>query len=148
MKTDFSASGNRFLTFSQTAVNWAYDICLTNEHLQNELCHIKKVFHEQNQYLFWEVNKVFCETKRSNHQQLQEQHQQQLPTNSSHEEVPNSKKRFLLLPYKGKRADSIIKSMKTTVHKLVPENVSTQIAHTGRKLNTCFQIKDKSKFDY
>ena len=86
----------------RTLVRRAYDICSTNEDLQNELCHIKKVFHEQNQYPFWAINKVFCEIKRSNHQHLHEQHQQQSPTNSSHEEVPNSKKHFLLLPYKGK----------------------------------------------
>ena len=65
----------------RTLVRRAYDICSTNEHLQNELSHINKVFHEQNQYPFWVINKVFCEIKRSNHQQLQEQHQQQLPTN-------------------------------------------------------------------
>ena len=67
----------------RTLVRRAYDICSTNEDLQNELNHIKKVFHEQNQYQFWATNKVFCEIKRSNHQQLHEQHQQQLPTNSS-----------------------------------------------------------------
>ena len=55
---------------------------------------------------------IVGEIKRSNHQQLQEQHQQPLPTNSSHEEVPSSKKHSLLLLYKGKRADNIIKSMK------------------------------------
>ena len=51
-------------------VKRVYDICSTNEHLQNELCHIKKLFHEQNQYPFWETNKVFCEIKRGYHQQL------------------------------------------------------------------------------
>ena len=50
--------------------------------------------------------------------------------------------------YKGKRADNIIKSMKKTLHKLLPETVKTQTAYTGRKLRTCFQSKDKSKFDY
>ena len=48
-------------------VRKAYDICLTNEHLQKELSHIKKVFHEQNQYPFWAINKVFGEIKQSSH---------------------------------------------------------------------------------
>ena len=87
----------------RTLVRKAYDICLKNEDL------------------------VFCEIKRSNHQQLHEQHQQRLRTNSSHEEAPNRKKHFLLLLYKEKRADNIIKSMKKTVHKLLPETVNTQI---------------------
>ena len=34
-----------------------------------------------------------------------------------------------------------------TVLKLLPETVNTQIIYTRRKLSTCFQIKDKSKFD-
>ena len=123
----------------RTLVGRAYDICSTNEDLQNELCHIKKVFHEQNKYPFWAINKVFCKIKRSNHQHLHEQHQQQSPTNSSQEEVPNSKKHFLLLPYQGKRADNIIKSMKKTVHKLLPETVNTQITYTRRKLSTYFK---------
>ena len=67
-----------------TLVRRAHGIFSTNEHLQNELCYIKKAFHEQNQYPFWVINKVFCEIKRRDHQQLQ-QKQQQLPTNSSYE---------------------------------------------------------------
>ena len=54
------------------------------------------------QHPFWAI-KSLAKIKRSNHQQLQEQCQQQLPTNWSCGEVPNSKKHFLLLPYKGKR---------------------------------------------
>ena len=38
--------------------------------------------------------------------------------------------------------------MKKTIHKLLPEIVNAQVAYTGRKLSTCFQIKDKSKFDH
>ena len=81
--------------------------------------------------------------KQSNHQQLQEQHQQQLQ-NSSHEEVRNSKKHFLLLPYKGRRAENIIKSMKKTIHKLLPEHLNTQIAYTGRNSAPVFKLKIKA----
>ena len=132
----------------RTLVRRAYDICSTNEHLQNELCHIKEVFDEQNQCPFWVVNKIFCEIKQSSHRQPQEQHKQQLPTKSSHEEVLNSSKHFLLLPCKGKRAGNIIKSMKATIHKLLLETVYTQTVYIGRKLSTCFQIKGKNKFDH
>ena len=37
--------------------------------------------------------------------------------------------------------------MKKTVHKMLPKTVNTQIMYTGRKLSTCFQMKDQSKFD-
>ena len=36
--------------------------------------------------------------------------------------------------------------MKKTVHKMLPK--TAQIAYTSRKLSTCFQIEDKSKFDH
>ena len=84
----------------RTLVKRAYDTCSTNEHIEID-------FHEQNQCPFWTISKVFYKIKRSSHQQLQEQHQQELPTNSSNEGVSNSKKNFLLLPYKGKRIDNI-----------------------------------------
>ena len=48
----------------------------------------------------------------------------------------------MLLPYKGK-----IKRIKKAIHELLPETFNTQIAYTGRKLSTYFQIKDKNKFD-
>ena len=38
--------------------------------------------------------------------------------------------------------------MKATIHKLLPENLNTQTVYIGRKLSTCFQIKDKNKFDH
>lgn len=38
--------------------------------------------------------------------------------------------------------------MKNAFHKLPLETVHTQIAYTGRKISTCFQIKGKSKFDH
>ena len=88
-----------------------------------------------------------CEIKRSNHQQLQEQHQQQLATNVSHEEVPNSKngkKHFLLLAYEGKKADDRLKSMKKTVHESLLETNNTKKAYTGRKRSTCYEIKVKA----
>ena len=42
----------------------------------------------------------------------------------------------------------MIKSMKKTVHKLLPEILNTQIAYAGRKPSTYFQIKDNNKFDH
>ena len=56
----------------RTLVRRAYDICSPNENLQNELSHINKVFHEQNQYPFWAINNVLCKIKQSNNLQLQE----------------------------------------------------------------------------
>ena len=48
----------------RTLVRRAHHICSTNENLQNELSHIKKVFHEQNQYPFRAINNVFCKQEQ------------------------------------------------------------------------------------
>ena len=45
---------------------------------------------------------------------------------------------YSLLRYKGKMADNIIKSMKKTIHELLPETVSTHVTYTGKKLSICF----------
>ena len=111
----------------RTLAKRAYDICSINEHLQNELSHIKKNSQEQNQYPLWATNEVFCKIKWYNNQQLQEKHQ--LPTTSPHQELSNSKKYFLFLPHKRKKVDNIIKSMKKTVQKLLTESVNTQIGY-------------------
>ena len=43
----------------RTLARRAYDICSINEHLQNELSHIKKNSQEQNQYPLWATNEVY-----------------------------------------------------------------------------------------
>ena len=47
----------------RTLARRTHDICSINEHLQYELSHIKKNFQEQNQYLLWAINEVFCKIK-------------------------------------------------------------------------------------
>ena len=72
-------------------VRRAYDIFRQMNTYKMNYIALKRFFTEENQCRFWTIKKVFCEIKRSNHKQLQEQRQQQLPTNSSHKEVLNSK---------------------------------------------------------
>lgn len=36
--------------------------------------------------------------------------------------------------------------MKRSVQYLLPKTVQTQVTYTGRKLRTCFQVKDKCKY--
>ena len=55
-----------------------------------------------------------------------------------------SKKHFRLLRYKGKRADHIIKSMKKTVHKLLPETVNTQMRMQDENSVPVFKLKIKA----
>ena len=56
--------------------------------------------------------------------------------------------KLLLLPYHGKKADYVIKSMKKRLKKLFSKTFSTQIKFTNRKLGLCFHIKDETKFEH
>ena len=38
--------------------------------------------------------------------------------------------------------------MKRRISKLLPPEIKTQVAYTGKKLSTCFNVKDQSKFEH
>ena len=44
------------------------------------------------------------------------------------------------------KGEHLIKSMKRRISKLLPPEIKTQVAYTGKKLSTCF--KDQSKFEH
>ena len=52
---------------------------------------------------------------------------------------------YLILPYAGPKADSIIKTMKNSLKRVLPDNVKTRVTYSGQKLSTKLQIKDKTK---
>ena len=41
-----------------------------------------------------------------------------------------------------------MKSLKKQIRKLLPENVKAQVTYTGTKLDTCFNLKDQTKFEH
>ena len=56
------------------------------------------------------------------------------------------KNHSLLLPYKGEKREHLIKYLKRRILRLLPIEIKRQVAYTGRKLSTCFNIKEPSKF--
>ena len=62
--------------------------------------------------------------------------------------MQQKKHHFLLLPYKGKKGEHLIKSMKRRILKLLSPEFKTQAAYIGKKISTCFNVKDQSKFDH
>ena len=77
-----------------------------------------------------------------NFTKAKQQQQQQLTADAAR------KNHFLLLPYKGGKVEHLIKSMKRRISKLLPPENKTQVAYTGKKLSTCFNVKDQSKFEH
>ena len=127
----------------KTLTKRAYDVCSTQELLQKELNYIEKVFRVDNKYPNWVIKKVFQQAKQKQQQQQQQKHhQQQITVDAAGEN------HFLLLPYKGEKGEHLIKFMKRIISKLLPPEIKTQLAYTGKKLSTCFNVKDQSNFDH
>ena len=55
---------------------------------------------------------------------------------------------YYSIPCKGEKGEHFIKSTKRRTSKLLPPGIKTQLAYTGKKLSTCFNIKTQSKFEH
>ena len=55
---------------------------------------------------------------------------------------------LFLLPYQGEKGLHLTKSLKRNLKSLLPSTVKANIGFTGKKLSTCFQIKDQKKFEH
>ena len=53
-----------------------------------------------------------------------------------------------MLPYQGKHGSRLVRSLKRSITKLIPETTQLEFGFTGSKLRTHFQIKDKKKIEY
>ena len=110
---------------------------------KKEIDHLKKVFHEKNDYPKWIINQVLNE--------VEEKHKTSVNNVSEESQVSlvTVLKRYLLvLPYQGQKGNFIIKSMKKRLKTLLPDNVETDVAFQGNQLSSCFNIKDKTKFPH
>ena len=66
----------------------------------------------------------------------------------NNESVTLEKQPLLVLPYQDKKRDHILKLFKKGLREVLPNNVQPQIAFTGRKVGTSFQIKDKTEMKH
>ena len=119
----------------KTLVTRAFDICSTDEYLKEELEHIRKVFHHRNNYPLWVINKVIDDAEK-------------FPSANENDSSNNEKIHRLMLPYQGDKGSNLLKSMKRYASKLLPEHTKLGITLTGKKLNSCLSIKDKTKFEH
>ena len=55
-----------------------------------------------------------------------------------------SDRQKLYLPYQGKKAETVVKSLKKTLKAVIGPELETQIVYKSTKLSTLFNIKDKT----
>ena len=63
-------------------------------------------------------------------------------------EKHDDKKHRLIIPYQGEKGEQVIRSARTIVKRLLPSNRKVQVPFTGDKLSSCFNFKDKPKFEH
>ena len=103
--------------------------------MQEELEHIQTVFHHRNNYPLWVINKVINDAKK-------------VPSTNESDSSSNDKIHQLMLPYQEDKGSNLIKSMKRYVSKLLPEHTKLEIIFKGKKLNSYFSLKDKTRFEH
>ena len=114
----------------KTLVTRTFVICSTDEYLKEELEHIQTVFHHDNNYPLWVINKVIDDAKK-------------VPlTNENNSSSSYYKIYRLMLLYQGDKGSNLLKSMKRYVSKLLPKHTKLEIPFTGKKLNSCFLLND------
>ena len=63
-------------------------------------------------------------------------------------EAIEQKRHLLILPYQGDRGNALAKSLQKRLHILLPNYLNTQVTYKGKKLSTCFTLKDQTKFEH
>ena len=122
----------------KTLVTRSFDICSTDEYLKEELEHIQRFSHHRNNYPLWVINNVIYDAKK-------------VVSADENDSSGNDKIHRLILLYqgdKGSNLSNLLKSMKRYASKLLPEHTKLEITFTGKKLNSCFSIKDKTSFEH
>ena len=130
-------------------VERAYTVCSTKDFLDKELKYLQKVFHENNNYLNYVIKQILQQSYDEHREQKFDMANTNLKLNVLEKRNINEENQHLLLvPYQGKKGDFVIKFIKKRMKTLLPTNIRTKIAFTGSKLSTCFQVKDKTKFEH
>ena len=129
----------------KTLVKRAYTICSNDLILKKEIDHIREVFKNVNGYPTCVIDDVIKKHKQEN---KIINHNLIIQNNVEHS---NIKEHFLVLPYKGEKGFSALKSARKCIEKLLPPTQCMKTVFTAKRLCEKFVIKDpiekKHRFD-
>ena len=124
----------------RTLIRRAYAVCSNDNLLREELHHIEKSFTEFNGYpkcLLKQTLDSF-ENKNKNNNSINNENHHDTNLNRLSDKIVHT----LKLPYNGDHGISLIKSIKTSTKKSLPEKHGVRIILTAIKLSSQFNIKD------
>ena len=109
--------------------------------MQEELHHTEKCFLKINGYPKWLLKQTFDSFKTSNkiyNDNINNKNNSNTNTNNLSDKIVHT----LKLPYKDNHSTNLIKSLKASIKKSLPENHDVRVILTGIKLSSQFNIKD------
>ena len=111
-------------------------------YLKEELWYLEKVFLERNNYPHWLVKQIIKKVLDGQTNKTVPTVTINLPNEDSH---CATKTPLISLPHKGKQRKNLIRSLKNTLDKILPQDVEPEFIYTGTKWSAKFQIKEKTK---
>ena len=115
---------------------------LDRRFIKTELSHTQKVFLEINDFPLWVIKQIIAEEEQKyKHQSIEDN-----DSSVINGEIGNMR-HLLMLPYQGEQGSRLVKSLKRSITKLLPEATQLEFGFIGNKLSMHFQIKDKTKHD-
>ena len=112
-------------------VQRAHLICSTEDLLKTKLNHIKKVFLEINDFPRWVIKQIIAEEEQKyKHQSIEDN------DNSVINRESGNKRHLLMLPYQGEQGSRLVKSLKRSITKLLPETTQLEFGFIGSKLSS------------
>ena len=101
----------------------------------------------KNNFPIWIVKKILKEGKEKiDNRNNADKNKHTVQADSKFES--KEKSNLLLSPNQSEKGFSLQKCIEKKFKNLLPSTVKVNIGFTGKKLSTCIQIKDQTKFEY
>ena len=131
----------------RTLIRRAYTVCSNDNLLQEKLHHIETYFTEFNGYPKWLLKQTLDSFKNNNknhNNNINNENHNDTNLNRLSDKILHT----LKLPYKGDHGINLIKSIKTSTKKSLPDKHDVRIILTGTKLSSHFNIKYDTNKQY
>ena len=112
----------------------------------------RKMFIYENNYPRWIIKQILTQVEKqqernnmnNNNNDDSNTNNENSFMNENNSQMSEKQISFITLLYKVRQSEKVIKSYKTTLHRSLPNNIETKVVYIGTKLDSNFQIKDKT----
>ena len=110
--------------------------------VENRVKPYQMVFLQINDFPIWVIKQISVEEKHKyTHQNIEDNDSNVINTETA------NKRHLLVLSYQGEQGSRLVKSLKRSIAKLLPEATQLEFGFTGSKLSTHLRIKDKTELN-